>query len=277
MFTGNSIYLSGADYYFDPALANIGLDTIHLSYSSVNNCVRDTFEVVTTDTVPNINFTVNKLCIQPGLDTTKFINLTTSKDSVIGWSWNFEDPASGLNNTSSLKNPKHLYQTSERRDVSLAATTIKGCSASREIAIRFGEAPMAAISWQSECFSSGEAVHFLDKSTTNPNTVISSYAWKIYDNNSIHYFNSQNPTYTFSEDGVYSIELKVGTDLGCFDSTTTTFNLRPTYNISEGTYEENFEAQPMVGWDIHAEASSEANSWTLGLPIGDIFTGVCCD
>jgi gliding motility-associated-like protein len=44
------------------------------------------------------------------------------------WTWNFGDPASGANNTSTLKNPTHIFATSGTYRVTLLVESDKGCS-----------------------------------------------------------------------------------------------------------------------------------------------------
>jgi gliding motility-associated-like protein len=45
------------------------------------------------------------------------------------WTWNFDDPSSGVNNTSSLKNPTHVFANSGIYNVTLLVESDKGCSA----------------------------------------------------------------------------------------------------------------------------------------------------
>ncbi|MBP6432399.1 MAG: PKD domain-containing protein [Ferruginibacter sp.] len=44
------------------------------------------------------------------------------------WTWNFGDPASGANNTSTLKNPTHIFATAGTYRVTLLVESDKGCS-----------------------------------------------------------------------------------------------------------------------------------------------------
>jgi gliding motility-associated-like protein len=45
------------------------------------------------------------------------------------WTWNFDDPSSGVNNTSILKNPTHVFANSGIYNVTLLVESDKGCSA----------------------------------------------------------------------------------------------------------------------------------------------------
>ena len=44
------------------------------------------------------------------------------------WDWNFGDPASGANNTSTIQNPQHVYATNGNYTVTLIVTNNYGCA-----------------------------------------------------------------------------------------------------------------------------------------------------
>ncbi len=50
----------------------------------------------------------------------------TSSNTPTSWAWDFGDPASGVNNTSTLQNPSHVYSTAGQYTVSLTATNGQG-------------------------------------------------------------------------------------------------------------------------------------------------------
>jgi gliding motility-associated-like protein len=49
--------------------------------------------------------------------------------TIFKWTWNFDDPSSGVNNTSTLKNPTHIFAASGTYNVTLLVESDKGCSA----------------------------------------------------------------------------------------------------------------------------------------------------
>jgi PKD repeat protein len=57
----------------------------------------------------------------------QFTDQSQSNSSIISWSWNFGDPASGVNNSSSLQNPQHLYTGSSIYNVKLIIHSANGC------------------------------------------------------------------------------------------------------------------------------------------------------
>ena len=66
-------------------------------------------------------------CLQ---DSTVFFTDSTfiSDGQSLTYLWNFGDPTSGVNNTSTLKNPSHRYKTYNTYVVTLTVTTVNGCA-----------------------------------------------------------------------------------------------------------------------------------------------------
>jgi hypothetical protein len=260
--TGNIV----TGFYFVPNIATAGLDSIYYSYTTSNGCSREVYEIVTINEAPKINFTVADTCVAIGSsDSTEFINLTTSTDEITGWEWEFDDVNSGIENTSTLKNPKHLYTGSGRKYISLSASTVKNCVSTKEIRFNFGDKPQADFSWSTECFKAGSQVMFIDKSYTDYGE-ISSYKWKFHVNDQIDSSEVKNPEYTFENYGDYKILLEVKTNYGCVDTFSDIYHLRPNIILKEeNPYIEDFETG-MNGWVSHQTDESEANSWTFGEP-----------
>lgn len=68
------------------------------------------------------DFTANKTAVCNGTSV-NFSDLSASQSGTLtNWAWNFGDPASGGNNTSTLQNPSHTYNTVGTYTVSLTVT-----------------------------------------------------------------------------------------------------------------------------------------------------------
>ena len=267
VFYGNAV--SGnkvSGFYFVPDLARIGVDTIYYSYTTPKGCSRSIYKIVSINEAPQISFNVTDTCVAAGSnDSTVFINHTTSTDEIAGWLWDFDDINSGIENTSTLENPIHLYTNSGRRYVSLTVSTVKSCISTKEIRFNFGDKPQADYYWSTECFNAGSPVMFIDKSTINVGE-ITSYKWKFHVNDQIDSLDVKNPEYTFESFGDYKVGLEVKTNYGCVDTFSDIFHLRPNIILSENDpYIEDFETG-MNGWVSHKTKSSETNSWNFGQP-----------
>ncbi len=265
--TGN--YASG--YYFNPPMADPGMDTIFYSLTSAGGCKREIFEVVEIKDAPSPDFAVDDVCIHLGNnDSVQFVNQTPNNDSITAWSWDFDDIGSGAANYSSKKDPKHLYTNASRRVVELAASHVNGCSASIEKIIDFGDKPVANFTWNNECFYDGIEVNFTNTSTSN--TPIESYLWRKYSGNNYNSVRTENAVFDFNELDQYDIELIINTQYGCADTIKKSITLRPVITISDDPYYENFESG-RKGWISESINLHQANTWTLDEPAGEIFNG----
>ncbi len=82
-----------------------------------------TREALTGGGAPVADFSGTPTSGPPG-QTVQFTDLSTNSPNQ--WSWNFGDPASGGNNTSTLQNPSHIYAAAGQYTVSLTATNGSG-------------------------------------------------------------------------------------------------------------------------------------------------------
>jgi gliding motility-associated-like protein len=79
---------------------------------------------------PVVDFTYNLGCLQDS--TLQLTNATTISDGqALTWSWNFGEPSSGVNNTSTLLNPTHKYGSYNTFPITLVATTANGCTGTK--------------------------------------------------------------------------------------------------------------------------------------------------
>lgn len=74
---------------------------------------------------PVANFQMYVLNPQTGSDTVQFADNSLFADS---WLWNFGDPASGSNNTSTLQNPLHVFSSNSTFNITLTVTNTFGCT-----------------------------------------------------------------------------------------------------------------------------------------------------
>lgn len=139
-----------------------------------------------------------------------------SLGNILYWSWNFDDPASGMNNTSTIQNPTHTFSEA---GTYLVCLTIQGvdstCYDTYCMPVTVGNTP-------AECeadfyyFSDSNAVtntyYFVDISSGNVN----SWYWDFGDGTTS---TEQNPTHLFTSPGFYTVCLTVqGVDSLCFDT-----------------------------------------------------------
>ncbi len=264
IFYGNSVTGNlSTGFLFNPKLAPSAADTIFYIYTSVNGCKREIFEAVTIKPSPVIRFHPADSCIlQDTKDSVIFINNTISSDSVVSWYWDFDDIESGENNYSNVENPKHYYAIAGTRYVMLRATTDQGCTATKESRVNLGDKPHADFNWSTECYLPDQPIMFTNQSETYIG-ILNKFNWRILLADSTITSDSENISYTFPETGDYQVNFKVETNYGCTDSITRVFSLKPTVNISDSPYYEDFETGKN-GWIKTVNFQGESNSWEFG-------------
>ncbi len=159
--------------------------------------------------------------------TTCFTDLSTvSSGSIIGWSWNFIDTASGANNTSSAQNPCHLYSTSNNRNAQLTVTSNQGCQNTYLLPVSFYPLPISAFNATSPCL--GNATCFSDLSTVSTGT-IASRQWSFGEAGSGagNISSSQNPCHTYSAAGSFNVTLTNISNQGCQSSVSSLVDVSP--------------------------------------------------
>ena len=103
---------------------------VSLTITTNNNCSDTKIIKVDIGTIPAVKFSWNNLC-EGGttmfLDSTYF-PLGGPNGQIASWNWNFDDPASGVNDTSTLKDPGHVFSNYGIYNVKLKVIAKSGCT-----------------------------------------------------------------------------------------------------------------------------------------------------
>ena len=111
---------------FNPSVAGPGTHTITYTFTSASgNCVEDSSQTIVVNPKPNASFTAPTVC----LPSSGLANFTYTGTPQAGqtYLWNFGDPASGANNTSTLQNPSHTYTTGNYQVILEVTNPTTGC------------------------------------------------------------------------------------------------------------------------------------------------------
>jgi gliding motility-associated-like protein len=156
--------------------------------------------------------------------------------SVYIWQWNFGDPASGVNNTSSLRNPMHLFSAAGTYKVKLTVITTAGCISLTDSAyVTITNVPTAIFSPSSpQCV--GRNITLNDASTITAPGSISQWSWNFGDGSASIINNSNaSVTHVYNAVGNYYATLQVKTNTGCtskLDSVLIVVNPNPVADFS---------------------------------------------
>jgi large repetitive protein len=152
-------------------------------------------------------------------DTSKFINLTdTTSSRIVMTQWNFGEPLSGVNNTSSLFEPIHTYKNPGKYNVRLIVRNESGCIDTSFKKVAVYKHPTADFSLKEIC--SRQTAAFINLSKRG-DTLINQYSWSFGDtSNPVDTSDLESPDYTFHQHGTFQVRLSIKDAVGCSDFVT---------------------------------------------------------
>lgn len=185
-------------------------------------------------------------------------------NAVVGWSWDFGDPASGLDNVSNLQNPQHVYTTPGLYTVTLTITEAGGCTSTvaQNVEVRalpavdFAVAPLGCV----QTSAPFEAL-------VGPEVV--SVAWDFGDG--VGTSSDFNPYYAYASPGTYTATL-TGTDIfGC--ANTAAYALDVQVNSLSGNISSTVDPPVLCEGDdltLSPPPGGVSWSWSNGAPTEDL-------
>ena len=195
---GTSSNLEGPTHTF----ADPGDYTVMLTVENALGCNVTNTQTVTVYALPQVAFINELACSNGG---TQFLDQSTASGAnITEWAWDFGD-----GNTSSEKDPVHVYQNSGLFPVSLTTTTNFGCTATLEKTVDVIVGPTVDFAINQVCL--GEETQFADLSEVGDGSAITSWFWEIDG----QVFTEQNPATTFTVPGTYQASLTVTSSTFC--------------------------------------------------------------
>ncbi len=150
--------------------------------------------------------------------------LNTSVNDIPGsWNWNFGDPASGANNSSSLENPSHTFsQVGYYSVIFIGQVPDLNSSGTCPDGQFLQDAIIAVADFDFKTACPGEPVSFRDISEIMPFATVTSWAWDFGDPGSgvLNSSADQHPTHIYSASGTYTVTLTIIEASGCQASMT---------------------------------------------------------
>ncbi|MCD6018747.1 MAG: hypothetical protein K0S53_1868 [Bacteroidetes bacterium] len=167
-------------------------------------------------------FSINTVCLN---SPSSFTDLSVKgNDSIVSWSWDFNDPLSGSSNFSLLQNPTHIYTSVGSYSPVLTIQTAIGCISSFSLGVPFYPVPNPGFLLNSICANS--SISFTNTSQISPGS-ITSYDWNFGDPGSGINDSSSvlNPVHFYSSPGVFTITLTTTSNNNCVTSVTHTLTV----------------------------------------------------
>ncbi len=244
--------------YSTPGQKNIKLVAVNN-----NGCVSDTlFKPIMIYDRPIVDFNfTDSVCLGTTVNFTGTV--VTSLSAVTNWEWNF---GAG---TATTQNASYTFNTPGEHTISLraSATGVSSCyGAVVEKKIFIADVPKAAIKKLTACI--GIATQLQDSSYTSDGLAVTQWWWDLGNGN---FSTQQNPGVTYTNAGVYPIQLVVWNSKGCKSDTLKTFI--KVYNIPVADFGFTDPAcdQSLIGFtDASTSDTTIANwSWTV---LGNVFS-----
>ncbi len=187
-------------------------------YNTYHCLIKDTIHVNILGQKPSVDFAYMNTCFK---DTVNFTDnsLVNSGTSIIQWEWSFNDPISGSNNTSFLKNPQHSFSNTGTFKVMLKVVSSVGCYNSKERILKILPLPVSDFSLKAYCQNFPSVFFNNSASAIDP---IIQYNWNFGDFSAgnLNTSSSKNTAHTYTSPGNYNAKLIVTTLNGCKDSLT---------------------------------------------------------
>ena len=169
---------------------------------------------------PNANFNIgnsNKSC---GL-TVSFHNTSSNAGGSTYWFWNFGDGSS-----STAQNPVHTYSASGQYSVTLIVGNSYGCYDTTGMLIDVNDPVNADFQYNNVCL--GTPVNFTNTSTITQGN-LTGFQW-FFGNGATS--SQNNPSYTYTAAGTYSVMLIASSNKGCTDTAIKVVNVYPVPAVS---------------------------------------------
>jgi PKD repeat protein len=186
-----------------------GTYTVTLSVTDTIGCTNSVSKNLSILAIPSASFYYTfPACVQSTISFTD-LSQTNGGGAIVSWQWNFGDPASGTNNTSSLQNPVHIFTIPGTYQVSLTVSNITGCYSIITMNIDVHQKPTAQFSFTTPALN--QPVYFTDLSLPGAGSLVT-WNWDFGDGNSSFL---QNPVHTYTLPGTYTVGLNVTNEYIC--------------------------------------------------------------
>lgn len=235
--------------YGDTGVFNVTLISI------TDSICRDTLtQSVTVHPAPVADFVNDTVCAELEMTFTDLSTIPTG--AIDSWSWYFGDGGQA-----SDQNTTHAYALGGQYTGSLVVESDLGCIDTMAANIIVYPKPSAAFGSFAACQNDQNA--FTDASLVAAGSVVTGWDWNFGDTVGIS--TAQNPSYTYSASGLYTVTLISETDYGCLD---TISHLTEVYDlpISDFTFSDIclYDAAIFQNISNIASGSITAFNWDFG-------------
>ncbi|MEL6252394.1 MAG: PKD domain-containing protein [Bacteroidota bacterium] len=250
---------------------DFGFYNTTLTATSDQGCVSAFTQTVFVSPIPVASFDVVSACIDSIVLVSTSSTVAGQLDFIATHEWDFGDPASGVNNTSTEVNPVHIYSAAGFYTITLTVTTGNGCTNTIQSQIEVFDQPVADFVPDQTC--ENLAVVYQNQTAIGANTPIE-YSWWDFGNGQTQEVENGIANYVDFGPGIYDVTLAVRSTAGCVDTVTKAITIdpapEPRFDTDAVCMDEvamfNSDASSIVSgsiasynWDFGDPASSGSN------------------
>ena len=209
---------------FTHTYAQPGTFTITLKVITSTGCENTTTHTVIISASPIADFSYGGTCQG---QSTQFADITNLNGggTLTQHTWNFGDPTSGVQNTSTQTNPIHTYALAGTYTVVLTTVNASGCndSVSRSVVI----SPKPPVDFYADSLVClGSTTTFYTDTTATQVAAVTYYNWDFGDG-SPHAF-TRNASHSYAVAGTYTVKLTIQDTIGCGNTISHTVTIHPS-------------------------------------------------
>jgi gliding motility-associated-like protein len=215
--------------------------------------------VYSFDTIPlAANFVYEGAC---AMEPVTFTDISTyiPQTNITGWFWDFGDPASGVDNTSTSQNPQHIYNSGGFYTITQSVTDQSGCISQKQKTIEIKNPPATNFVVPEQSCEGASLLFQANGSYTNIN-------WDFGDpaSGDANISNINGTHHVYTTPGVYTVTLNVENVYGCAASTTEEVYIEA--NGLNGIINVNPALEVCAGDSVVLTAPpADTYSWSTGL------------
>lgn len=234
-----------------------GTFTVSLTVTSTNNCISsaDSINYITVFALPDIDFNANdtSFCTAP-----QNITFTSVSSQTLTYNWNFGDPSSGANNTSTTANPSHTYNALGSYTPSVTVTDQNTCTntVTKTNYIKMNPVVASFNITEGAIVCKNDSAHFVNASTS-----ANSYNWNFGDGSSS---TLANPAHLYTSSGTYTVTLISILNASCADTTTSTITVESVIASFTSTPSTSCLSPLLVSYDASGSTAASTFDWRFG-------------
>ena len=284
---GPGVHSNGSEFYFNPGndtafdRTKDNIARVTYSYNDGDKCAWTTHEEIKIYRVPETEFEFENVCIGETVHFSETAEDKAGQSNIDTWTWDFEDNyiltnqygdsgdgnvpegTHGGNTSGRYKSPVHLYTEAKDYNVKLTVTTNKGCSNDTSFNVTVGSYPKVSLSAEGRIL---EKPVTLFNHSSNDVGEIDTCTWTLTNKTSGNELTldaniktngtSYDPVEaSLNEAGVYNLNLRAVSEIGCGTEKDTTIAVFPTFELSEQMhYASDFsDPERPAGWLIASE------------------------